>query len=195
MAADRVQLFGKYSFRPMPREEFFPLFKQHWKAVFGDEFLFHVHEVLSEEEKQGIKALRRRLEGRFELCVFIYHEDSVVGWSYGQQTTDEEFYMVNTGLFPEHQNQGVYTSLLPAILKELREEGFQIVTSQHRLSNSQVLVPKLKAGFCITGFRITDRFGPLLELSYYFNETRRKAIEFRFGSIGLDEKLSSLFGR
>ena len=96
--------------------------------------------------------------------------------------------MVNTGLLEAHRGKGIYSKLLPIIIERVKREGFQIVYGRHRANNNAVLIPKLKAGFVITSFEVSDLFGVLVHLSYFFNESRRKGYDFRVGSkIGADE--------
>jgi hypothetical protein len=57
-----------------------------------------------------------------------------------------------------------------------------------------VIVPKLKAGFVISGFEVSDIFGILIHLTYYFNEIRRKVIDFRVGQLVPDEQIRQLLG-
>ena len=97
--------------------------------------------------------------------------------------------MINTGILPPHQGKGIYSALLPLLLEGLRQEGFQIVYSRHIASNNQVLVPKFKAGFVITGFEISDAFGLLVHLSYYFNPLRRKIMDVRTGRAMPDDEV------
>lgn len=73
--------------------------------------------------------------------------------------------MTNTGILEEHRRRGLYTALLPVVLNQLRQKGFQIVFSRHTLTNNAVIIPKLKAGFVISGFEVDDRFGTLVQLS------------------------------
>jgi hypothetical protein len=44
-----------------------------------------------------------------------------------------------------------------------------------------VLVPKLRAGFVITGLELSERFGTLVHLSYFFNALRRRVLDVRSG--------------
>ena len=94
-----------------------------------------------------------------------------VGWHLGQQTLAGIFEMARTGILPQHQNRGLYTALLPTILEQLKHDGFQIVSSRHNLTNNAVIVPKLKAGFVISGFEVDDRFGTLVQLFVLFQPT------------------------
>ena len=77
----------------------------------------------------------------------LFFNGALVGASFGKQETSERYYMVNTAILPEHQNRGVYSSFLLALLDRIEAEGFQIVYSRHRASHNAVIIPKLKAGF------------------------------------------------
>ncbi|MBK6772549.1 MAG: hypothetical protein IPG78_10565 [Ignavibacteria bacterium] len=49
-----------------------------------------------------------------------------------------------TAIFKQHQNKGIYKSLLPKVLDILKEKGFQKVYSRHSATNNQIIIPKLK---------------------------------------------------
>ena len=61
------------------------------------------------------------------------------------------------------------------------------------MTNNAVIIPKLKAGFVISGFEVSDRFGTLVQLSYYFNPLRRKMMDVRVGQRKPDEEIRKLF--
>jgi GNAT superfamily N-acetyltransferase len=164
-----------------------PLFQAHRAEIFPGTFDFNVREALSAEERAASARLRERLGAPYTLNLGIYRGDELAGWSFGWQESAEKYYMTNTGIFPQHQGKGIYSALLPRILDILRGEGFQIVTSRHTATNNRVLVPKLKAGFIISGFEISDVFGLLVHLSYFFNPVRRKVMDVRAGQARPDE--------
>ena len=80
-------------------------------------------------------------------------------------------------------------ALLPRILGALQREGFQIVSSRHVATNNQILVPKLKAGFVMTGIEVSDVFGVVVHLSYFFNPLRRKVLDVRVGQARPDAEV------
>ena len=127
--------------------------------------------------------LRARLAGRFRLNLGVYQGDELVGWTFGVQESPshDTYYMVNTGVLPAHQGKGIYTALLQVVLEAVRTQGFQVVHSRHAATNARVLVPKLKAGFVVTGMELSDVFGTLVHLSYFFNPIRRKVLDVRAG--------------
>ena len=67
-------------------------------------------------------------------------------------------------------------------LQRVKNLGFQELCSRHSVDNNAVIIPKLKAGFVITGVEISDMWGTLVNLSYYTNEKRRKVLSYRSGA-------------
>jgi GNAT superfamily N-acetyltransferase len=181
MLAQDSSLFGNYTFRVLENAEFFPLFRQYRSHLFQTMLEFDVRQAMSLEEQTATARLRERMGTLFGLNMGLYHHQEFIGWSFGWQESAEKYYMVSTGILPQHQGKGIYSALLPRILETLQREGFQIVTSQHVATNNQILVPKLKAGFVITGLEVSDVFGVLVDLSYFFNPLRRKVLDVRVG--------------
>ena len=103
--------------------------------------------------------------------------------------------MTSSGILPGHRRRGLYRSLIPVVLEYARNEGFQAVVSRHTLTNNAVIIPKLKAGFVISGFDVSDRFGTLVQLSYLFNPLRRKVFDVQVGQRGLDDEVRKVFKR
>jgi ribosomal protein S18 acetylase RimI-like enzyme len=192
MTDDHEPLLGDYTVRVMDEDELFPLFRQQRERVYADTLSFYLRDLHSAEERAAVERLRANLSNLYSLNLGIYHQGEFVGWSFGEQDGPDRFYMVNTGLLPEHQGKGIYTRLLPKILHILREAGFQVVWSRHVATNNQVIVPKLKAGFVITGLEVTEMFGVLVHLSYRFNDLRRHAIDFRMGQARPNDELRKL---
>jgi hypothetical protein len=189
MCALEGVLFGNYTIRVLEDTEFSPLFRQYRPIIFQTMLDFDVQQALSMEEKTATARLRARMGRPFRLNVGIYHNQEFIGWSFGIQESAEKYYMVNTAMFPQHQGKGVYSALLPCILGTLQSEGFQIVYSRHVATHNQVLVPKLKAGFIITGVELSDVFGVLVHLSYFFNPIRRKVLDVRVGQTRPDAEV------
>ncbi len=188
LAQDSV-LFGNYTLRVLDDAEFGPLFEQYRPIIFQTMLDFDVQQALSMEEQTATARLRERMGTPFRLIIGIYHHQEFIGWSFGRQESAEKYYMVNTGILPQHQGKGIYSALLPRILGALQREGFQIVYSRHVATNNQVLVPKLKAGFVITGIEVSDVFGVLVHLSYFFNPLRRKVLDVRVGQARPDAEV------
>ena len=176
-------------------EDFFPRFRAARKELFGDLLEADVLSVLSEEELAKRKALGQRLRAdRFFLQLGLFHGQDFVGWTCGQQLDRERFYMVNSAIYPEHRGQGLYSAMLQVLMELVREAGFQVVFSRHQATNNAVLVPKLKAGFVLTGFELHDAHGVVVTLSWYTNPARRKLLDFRAGRLRPDPELQALLG-
>ena len=58
-----------------------------------------------------------------------------------------------------------------------------VASMQHVADNNAVLVPKLKAGFVVSGFEITPNLGLLLQLRYVFAPLLREVHAYRVGSL------------
>lgn len=182
-------LFDNYTLRVLDDAEFDPLFRQYRSLIFQHNLDFNAQQALSMEERTATARLRERMGSPFRLNIGLYHHQELIGWSFGIQESAEKYYMVNTGIFPQYQGKGIYSALLPRILGILQEEGFQIAYSRHKATNNQVLVPKLKAGFVITGMEVSDVFGVLVQLSYFFNPLRRKVLDVRVGQARPDAEV------
>ena len=149
-------------------------------------------QLMSEGENKAVQDLSRRLGTLYRLNLGIYHDGQFIGWSFGVQADGDRFSMINTGILPDHQGKGVYTALLPQLWEILQAQGFQVVFSRHVVTNNRVLVPKLKAGLVITHLELSDTFGLLVHLSYFFNPRRRKLLDFRAGQLAPDDELKGL---
>jgi hypothetical protein len=181
-----------YSFYQMDWAELRPLFEQYREDIFGQTLSFFPETSLTEAEKTAIERLQQRLEDIYRLSIGIFQAETFVGWSFGWQESATRYYMTSTGFLAEHRNKGVYSALLPLILDILQREGFQEIYSRHSATNNQVLVPKLKAGFFITGMELSDAFGTLIHLTWFAQPLRRKLLDFRAGEVRPDAELKAI---
>jgi hypothetical protein len=62
------------------------------------------------------------------------------------------------------------------------------------MTNNDVIIPKLKAGFLITSFELSDTFGSLVHLTYYPSPLRRKVQVYRAGDLFPDEEIRKALG-
>ncbi|HMS63894.1 MAG TPA: GNAT family N-acetyltransferase [Ignavibacteria bacterium] len=186
----KIKLFGNYFVRITDDEkEFREFFSKNRSVIFSENITLNLSSFLTEDETDKINHLRKNTGNFYKLQMYILKEKEIIGWSFGTQTDHETFYMINTAIFKEHQNKGIYKSLLPKILDILKEKGFQKVYSRHHATNNQVIVPKLRQGFIITSFEISEIFGIMIHLTYFFNEYRKKTIEYRVGKLKPDFKM------
>ena len=188
------QLPAGYIFKELSSADFDKYWTEWGKRIFSDnDTSMDMQRVLSEHERAKVRELGQNLKPvGFNLCVF--KGDEFCGWFTGGQYTHETFYMRNSAILPEHRRKGLYTALMNAVLARVKEMGFQIVLSRHTNTNNAIIIPKLKAGFVVTAMELSDRFGTLLHLSYFFNETRKKVLEFRSGESKPDKQVKDLLG-
>ncbi len=181
-----------YTIREMEHEEFFPLFLKHRAEVFGGSFEFDTRAAMSDQERERSAALGARLGSPFRLQYAVYHGSTFVGWSFGWQDNAERFYMTNSAVLPAHRGKGIYSALVRKVIDRAGREGFQSIHCRHTATNNAVLIPKLKAGFVISGLEISPQFGTLVHLSYFFNATRRAIMDVRSGQARLDDTLRAM---
>lgn len=188
-------LFDDYTYVTLTSQAFTPLFNRYRPVVFGQTFGYQPEAIFSEDEAASVRRLQQQMSNRYRLRLGVFHRQTeFVGWTVGWQRDNDAYYMANTGILPAHQNKGIYTHLLPVLLKIVRDEGFQLVESRHTASNNRVIIPKLKVGFVLSGFEVSDQFGTLVWLRYYFNETRRRMVDVRTGEQAPDDELRRLLG-
>lgn len=185
-------LDARFRLVPIERATMFSLFDAFNDEMWGEEGYLDVNSLASEEERAQSKAHSDRYHELPQLCLAIFEGDSFVGWFWGRQEVSDEFHMVNTALLPGYRGQGLYTKLLAYLLKRIQAMGFRSVVSHHHPDNPGILIPKLKAGFVITGFRLYDNFGLLVQLCYWFNPAHREAFGFRTGRLAASERVRSL---
>jgi len=71
-------------------------------------------------------------------------------------------------------------------------KGFQLIYSSHIATNNSIIIPKLKAGFVITGLEVEERFGTRIKHFYYTGQLRKKVVDFRVGFSRPDEELKAI---
>lgn len=193
MKKNRHKLFDDFSFEISDDDKaHMKYFFDNREKVFKDYPVFIPHEIMTEEEAGSLKKLRKNTENKFTLRLYILKGNKKIGWFVGEQKDDETFYMRNTGIFQKYQGLNIYKNFLPKLLVILKEKGFQKITSSHSVTNNRIIIAKLKAGFIITGFEISDMFGLMVNLTYFFNDVRRKIIKFRVGEIKPDAEVKRL---
>jgi GNAT superfamily N-acetyltransferase len=183
MPGAATPLIGEYETRVLADDEFQALFREYRPRVFGETFVYDPAVAMEADERAASARLRERLAARYRLNLGVYRGDEFVGWTFGLQESPlhDVYYMVNSAVLEPHRGRGIYSALIPRVVEAARREGFQIVRSRHAATNNRVLVPKLKAGFVITGMELSDVFGTLVHLSYFLNPTRRKVLDVRAG--------------
>ncbi len=177
-----VPLASGYYLKEMTEKEFFPLFGQHYDRIFGEDHTFFAGDYYSTEEKAKIKLLAQRFGNVYSLHLGVFSaEHEFVGFSFGYQETSETFYMVCSAILEDHRRLGLYSALLEYVVETVKNVGFQIIYSTHCATHNAVIIPKLKAGFVIAKLELSDMFGVVVNLHYYSNPLRRKAMDYRSG--------------
>jgi len=185
-----IVLKDEYIARKVEAEEFNEMFREYRSTMFQNSVDFRPMEIITDNEREKLKQIFPAMKYPNTIHYLIEKDNELAGWSYGFQDGKEEFYMCNSGIFPKHRRQGLYSKILKVIMDEAIAKGFQIIHSKHALTNNAVIIPKLKAGFIISGIAMEDKFGTMLNLSYYVNKDRQAVMRFRSGEEALPEKLA-----
>lgn len=188
----KENLGNSYRVQAISKAQYDEFRKLHEPVIFPNRFDIHIQEALSQPERDAVLRLAENLGSPYELRLGIFHNTEMIGWNYGIQVNADTFRMATTGIVAEHQRKGVYSQLLKVLAAHLREKGFQTIFSRHYATDNQVIVPKLKFGFLVSGFELTEEYGLLLRLSYFFNEARRKVLHVRSGFQQPDDEVRSL---
>lgn len=180
------------SVKPVEKTQYDEFRETNEPIIFPNRFDINCQSALSPEEKNAVDRLSANMNQFYDLRLGFFSGEQMIGWSYGIQHNADTFRMVTTGILPEFQGKGIYSSFLQFYSQHIGNQGFQILFSRHYATNNQVIVPKLRFGFIVSGFEISDQFGLLLWLSYYFNKTREKVMHARSGLQQPDAEVSNL---
>ena len=194
-----VQLKDSYFVKEVSFEEWHQFFEEHVNQVFPDEQSISLNFLLNPTEQTKLGSLQANLSQRKELYFLLLDDDKPIGWHFGFQRSELEYFMANTGILPEYQNRKIYSSFLTYAIQRITDEGFQYITSIHHANNNAVLIPKLKAGFLIQSFGfliqtmiLESNYGPMIQLVYPTKTAYRKLFEPQFGIKALNESLTHL---
>jgi hypothetical protein len=167
--------------KALSKDEFRSYWNKHYQQVFFERSRVDTQPLLTEAERSHMEELNSLMGNPLNLRLGVFEQGEFIGWHIGDQKSREEFYMRNTGILPDHQGKGVYPKLLQAVLELTAKLGFQVISSKHNATNNRVIIPKLRAGFVISGLEISDRFGTMVRLEYFNNKWRRELMDLRSG--------------
>jgi hypothetical protein len=120
---------------------------------------------------------------QYLLKLLILEDKELVGFHTGYESSAGIYYMQTSAIVPQYRSKGIYSKTLSILIQHLWQEGFHKITSRHYITQNNIIVPKLKAGFLIQGFEADPRFGQLINLSLYkFDDTKIQA-QYRSGQI------------
>ena len=188
-------LLGEYEIKEITKEVLFAQMDEWGPKIFSNnDTSMNQNLILSDMEKENVRKLHKNLSSIYSLRLGVYKGDEFCGWFCGEQHTAESFYMRNSAIYPNHRKKGLYTALLKEVMTRVQAEGFQIAYSRHNTTNNAIIIPKLKAGFKITTLEVSERFGTLVHLTYFFNEVRAQILDFRSGNSKPSEQVKKALG-
>lgn len=185
-----------YVIKQIETAQFAKLWGKPGKKFFNDASLFwDSKEVHTAKELQQFKKLRElfQSEKHFKINLALYYKNKFVGWSWGFQETPTVFYMCNSAVFESHRKKGLYTCLMKEMLKRASSKGFAKIYSRHIITNNDILISKLKQGFKITSFELSDAFGTMVHLTYFPSKIKNEILDFRSGYRRPNKKMKKVF--
>jgi hypothetical protein len=186
-----------YQIKEVSVDEFRKLWEKPGKKIFHDASLFYDSaEVHSKKELANFKKLRASFgsQNHYKVNLALFYHKKFVGWSWGFQETPTVFYMCNSAILKEHRGKGLYTCLMKEILNRTLPLGFSRVYSRHIITNNDILIAKLKLGFKITNFELSEAFGTMVHLSYFPSKIKNEILDFRSGYKRPNKKMKKVFG-
>ena len=191
----KLKLPSGYVVKEMSQDEFMPLFEKYAPQVFNDNLDYDPDEIDSKSVQTKFSKLRKRIvcPNQYRIHLGVFYKNKFVGWSWGFQYSSTTFYMVNSAVLPAHRRLGVYTYLMKEVVNRASQEGFMYIYSRHIMTNNDILIPKLKMGFKITSFELSERFGSLVHLTYFPHKIRSDILDFRSGFKRPDKKMKKIF--
>jgi len=193
----KYKLPAGYVIKEIPdNEEFGKLWLKPGKDIFNDRCLFYFNEDLyTKKELSGFKKLREQFNSKHHdrLNLALYYKNKFVGWSWGYQETANVFYMCNSAILEKYRGKGLYTCLAKEMVRRACEKGYMKIYSRHIMTNNEILIPKLKMGFKVTSFELSDAFGAMIHLTYYPHQIKNDILDFRSGLKRPNKKMKKIF--
>jgi len=185
-----INLLENYFAKVVDDKTIFDILRKYRTTVFSNTVVFNINAVFSSKEKKLLKEKMNSTRSPIRLSYIVEKEGTLAGWCTAYQKDIDEWYMHNTAIFEAHRKKGLYTALLNLMIDYAKIQGYQKITSLHNATNNAIIIPKLKAGFVISGMRISEKFGTLVELRYYPNPKVKAIVDFRSGQHRLPQNLS-----
>lgn len=194
MLSKKTLLFDDYYIQEVEWKTLLDFRSKNEEQVFSDSSFFRPELVMEDNELKNYKNFKKQFQqDKFRVNLLFFHKDQIIGWHQGYQRGVDSYYMQNTGILPQFRNLGIYSKSLPFIIKKITEAGLQVITSKHVASNNPVIVSKLKAGFQIAGFEISDKYGIMVKLTYFSNPKRKEVFKYRTGGKLTSPELAEYF--
>ncbi|MBC7743093.1 MAG: GNAT family N-acetyltransferase [Bdellovibrionaceae bacterium] len=177
-------------------DAFAKLWMKPGKRFFNDRSLFFTNsDVYTKKELLTYKKLREHFgsDKHFRINLGLFYKNELAGWSWGFQENATVFYMCNSAILEKHRRKNLYTCLMDAMLNRAIEKGFKKIYSRHIITNNNILIAKLKHGFKITGFELSEAFGMMVVLTYFPQKIVNEILDFRSGLNRPNKKMKKIF--
>lgn len=166
-----AELVTQAEFYPFLRKNFNKVFKPHKNRL-------HIQPKPSKKAKEVGEHYFNNIHN--DLILIKNKNGEILGWCVGETYDMRTFYMRNTGILPKNQGQGIYSRFLDKYLDYLKDLGYQRVNSQHHPDNPGILIPKLRAGFVLSGMEAREDFGMLVVMTKFLTSVRDKGWRQKF---------------
>lgn len=161
-----------------------PAFGQFVDAIFDDGARQrHLDALMGEPHAQAHRDLRKALPPPERIRIAAHDGDRLVGYSHGWFEVGGRFYIGSSAVHPDYRRRGVYTRLLHAVEKAVRERGGIAISSQHVATNNPVLIAKLRLGYVIAGVEFVEPMGLLVRLLLHLEPSRAALYRERTGML------------
>lgn len=173
------------------------VFHEGFKEESNEEFQEFLHSgnsiFYSQEEKDKYRSFKPEFKDEAFLYFIVKLKDTIVARSFSNQISLETIMMCMSYVKKDYRGKGLYKLMLEATINRAKEIGYRKIQSYHNTTNNDIIIPKLKAGFVFTGMKINAGYGTLAELTYFFNEDEKDAVDFRTGYRRPSSKVSEIF--
>lgn len=159
----------KIEFTFISEDEFWPIYEKYEFDIFQNNRM-SFNQYYSDSELEKMKEMKKNFSIPYKLFLVAKIENEIAGWSWGFQNGNCEYYMCNSAVLPQFRKQKIYSKMLELVIAKASRDGFQEITSKHHASNNAVIIPKMKAGFLISGFELNVRFGTMVTMTFFPNK-------------------------
>ncbi len=178
-----MQLKDGYYCDLVSEKEFYPFLKKNFRKVFkfskGSE-RFEARNLTKARLENLIDIQNDFFKSHHDYIFFYNSKDEIVGWTCGESEDHISYYMRNTGILAMFQKKGIYSSFLPKFIKYLAGIGYERVTSSHLGSSPEVLIPKIREGFIISGMEAREDFGLMVKMTKLLRNDRKSVFLRKF---------------